>query len=67
MAGQVKGPYSMADVERWNNDLQTLERTRQEIELALQAGFPCQEQDAACKALRDQLMQLKRVYAPGVP
>jgi len=63
----TSGPYTAADLKRWNDSLGQLERTRVEIEQALAAGFPCQEQQQACTALRDQIMQMKKVYFPNKP
>lgn len=61
------GPLSEADYKKINSALAKLEQTRVEIEKALEAGIPCQEQDAACKAVRDQLVQIKKVYFPSRP
>jgi len=61
------GPLTDADYRRLNEELTRSEHVRQQIDLAIQAGFPCEDQDRACQAIRDQLSQIKRTYFPDRP
>jgi len=67
MRPKVKGPFTEQDIRTWNEALATCEKVREECELGIQAGFPCQEQLEACQALRDQLTAMKKTYAPHLP
>ncbi len=67
MPQRSSGPYSMADLEKWNEALRILERARMELEMAKEADYPCAQEDAQCQAAREQLMRMKRVYFPGSP
>lgn len=64
---KVRGPFTTTDVENWNAALRQCAQIRQECELAISAGFPCQEQLQACQALEAQLTQMKSTYAPHLP
>lgn len=67
MARSGPGPLTTADYNTINKELQRQEMIRQQIELAAQAGIPCAEMDEACKALREQIGQIKKVYFPDRP
>lgn len=64
---QVAAPFSMVDVQQWNDALAKCEDAMRQCEMAIQAGFPCQGERDACAALKEQLTKMKEVYAPGVP
>ena len=64
---QVLQPFSEADVKQWNEALRMCEDAIGQCQLGIQAGFPCQDQESACTALRDQIAKMKAVYAPGFP
>jgi hypothetical protein len=66
MRPKVKGPFTTQDVADWNEALKTCARVREECEMGKLAGFPCDEQLNACKALEEQLTKMKSVYAPGL-
>lgn len=61
------GPLSDADYAKINKALAALENGVHETTRAMEAGFPCAEQDTVCKALIDQLQQIKKVYFPERP
>lgn len=60
-------PLTDADYAKINKALAALEMTRMETERALEAGFPCGEQDAECKAWIGRLQKIKAVYFPERP
>lgn len=64
---KVKGPFTETDVQQWNDALSKCEQIRAECELGKQAGFACDEMLKTCEAMRDQLMAMKRTYAPHLP
>jgi hypothetical protein len=60
-------PLTDADYQEINKRLGRLDQVRVALEKARAAGFPCAEQDDACKALEAQLKQIKSVYFPERP
>jgi hypothetical protein len=65
-AGPVS-PLSDRDYEAINNALANLAQTGRAIQLALQAGIACDQEDEYCKATQAKLEALKKVYFPGRP
>lgn len=67
MRPKVLEPYTEQDVMEWNASLAKCEAAIGQCQLAIQAGFPCEQDMQACQAVRDQLTKMKQVYAPGYP
>lgn len=67
MPAVSKPPLSDADYAKINKALAALEAVRMETQRAMEAGFPCAEQDAECQAWLQRFQQIKKVYFPERP
>lgn len=68
MAGGLpKPPLTDRDYAKINENLTRLAQAQQEIERASQAGFPCAEADAECKARIELWKKVKAAYFPDRP
>ena len=67
MAGLPKPPLTDRDYAKINEQLARLAQAQQEIDRALQAGFPCEEMDLECKARLGMLQKIKAAYFPERP
>lgn len=67
MAGLAKPPLTDKDYARINELLARGNQAQQEIDRAMQAGFPCDEMDTECKARVAMLKQIKATYFPERP
>lgn len=63
----TKPPLSDADYAKINKALSALAQVQMETGRALEAGFPCAEQDAECQAWIKRFEQIKKVYFPERP
>jgi DNA-binding phage protein len=65
MANGKQDVLSEQDLSRINTALTQLERAKQVIDLATQAGLDVQALDERHKSSRDQLLRIKNTFFPG--
>lgn len=61
----MKGPLTDADLEEINAKLGELDGVDSEIQRALRAGIPVEEQKREAHETRVKLMKIKQAYFPG--
>lgn len=67
MPATGSGPLTDADYRKINDQLGKLKLAWDEAQRAVQAGFPCQPEDAMCQELMSRLQAIKKAYFPERP
>lgn len=60
-------PLVAKDYTKLQESLANLARARRKIDLAKQAGVPCDDREAECDYLQDRIDKLKGTYFPHKP